>query len=273
MNLPNLLSLLRILLIPLFVLLFYLPMQWTNFLCAAVFGLAGVTDWLDGYLARKWNQATPFGAFIDPVADKLMVVVALVLLVNRYPHVWFVLPTILIICREIVVSALREWMAELGNYIQLDAGGPNALDFHIAYYLGRLLEAKAADSYHIISKDKGFDALVAHVSKSGVACERVDSIEAMSCLPKQAVAKVAASAKVAAKPSTKKKADELVALVVANFTKRVTGRPRTEKTLRSTVKTLCGGQYSDKELDAVMARLLKKTYVVVTDGKVTYQLP
>jgi CDP-diacylglycerol--glycerol-3-phosphate 3-phosphatidyltransferase len=115
MNLPNLLSLLRILLIPLFVLLFYMPMQWTNWLCAAVFGLAGVTDWLDGYLARKWNQATPFGAFIDPVADKLMVVVALVLLVNRYPHVWFVLPTIVIICREIVVSALREWMAELGK--------------------------------------------------------------------------------------------------------------------------------------------------------------
>jgi CDP-diacylglycerol--glycerol-3-phosphate 3-phosphatidyltransferase len=115
MNLPNLLSLLRILLIPLFVLLFYLPMHWTNLLCAAVFGLAGVTDWLDGYLARKWNQTTPFGAFIDPVADKLMVVVALVLLVNRYPHVWFVLPTIVIICREIVVSALREWMAELGK--------------------------------------------------------------------------------------------------------------------------------------------------------------
>ncbi|MEZ5540116.1 MAG: CDP-diacylglycerol--glycerol-3-phosphate 3-phosphatidyltransferase [Pseudomonadales bacterium] len=115
MNLPNLLSLLRILLIPLFVLLFYMPMQWTNLLCAFVFGLACATDWLDGYLARKWNQTTPFGAFIDPVADKLMVVVALVLLVNRYPHIWFVLPTIVIICREIVVSALREWMAELGK--------------------------------------------------------------------------------------------------------------------------------------------------------------
>jgi CDP-diacylglycerol--glycerol-3-phosphate 3-phosphatidyltransferase len=102
-------------LIPLFVLLFYLPLPWTNLLCAVVFGLAGVTDWLDGYLARKWNQTTPFGAFIDPVADKLMVVVALVLLVNRYPHIWFVLPTVVIISREIVVSALREWMAELGK--------------------------------------------------------------------------------------------------------------------------------------------------------------
>ena len=175
------------------------------------------------------------------------------------------------------VLTMRE-LGEQGNYILLDAGGPNALDFHIAYYLGRLLEAKAADSYHIISKDKGFDALVAHVCKSGIACERVDSIEAMSCLPKSAVVKAAAAktaepAKATAKPSTKKKADELVALVVANFKKRATGRPRTEKTLRSTAKTLCGAQYSDKELDAVMARLLKKGYVTVTDGKVAYQLP
>ena len=175
------------------------------------------------------------------------------------------------------VLAMRE-LGEQGNYILLDAGGPNALDFHIAYYLGRLLEAKAADSYHIISKDKGFDALVAHVCKSGGACERVDSIEAMSCWPKSAVVtaaatKVAAPAKVAAKPSTKKKADELVALVVANFAKRLTGRPRTEKTLRSTVKTLCGAQYSDKELDAVMARLLKNGYVAVANGKITYHLP
>ena len=170
------------------------------------------------------------------------------------------------------VLAMRE-LGEQGNYILLEAGGPNALDFHIAYYLGRLLEAKAAESYHIIAKDKGFDALVAHVCKSGGACERVDSIEAMSCWPKQASAKSVTSAKVTAKSSTKKKADELVALVVANFKKRATGRPRTEKTLRSTVKTLCGAQYSDKELDAVIARFLKKGYVIVTDGKVTYLLP
>ena len=76
MNWPNLLSLLRILLIPLFVLVFYLPGAGMDVACAIIFGLAGVTDWLDGYLARKLNQTTPFGAFIDPVADKLMVVVA-----------------------------------------------------------------------------------------------------------------------------------------------------------------------------------------------------
>jgi hypothetical protein len=141
-----------------------------------------------------------------------------------------------------------------------------------------LLEAKTADSYHIISKDKGFDALVAHVCKSGVACERADSIEAMSCWRKSAVvkaatAKTAEPAKATSKPSTKKKADDLLALVVANLQKRATSRPRTEKTLRSTVKTLCGVQYSDKELDAVMARLLKKGFVIISDGKVTYELP
>ncbi len=115
MTLPNLLSLLRIVLIPLFVLIFYLPFPWMSLLCAAVFGLAGLTDLLDGYLARKWNQTTAFGAFIDPVADKLMVVVALVLLVERYDSPWFTLPAAVIIGREIVVSALREWMAELGK--------------------------------------------------------------------------------------------------------------------------------------------------------------
>ena len=115
MTLPNLLSLLRILLIPLFVMFFYLPFPWMHLVCAAIFGLAGLTDWLDGYLARKLNQTTPFGAFIDPVADKLMVVVALVLLVERYDSAWFTLPAAVIVGREIVVSALREWMAELGK--------------------------------------------------------------------------------------------------------------------------------------------------------------
>ena len=115
MNWPTLLSLLRILLIPLFVLAFYIPLPGMNFVCAFIFGTAGVTDWLDGYLARKLDQTTAFGAFIDPVADKLIVVVALVLLVERYDSVWFTLPAAVIICREIVVSALREWMAELGK--------------------------------------------------------------------------------------------------------------------------------------------------------------
>ena len=115
MNIPNYLTLLRILLLPVLVVLFYLPNSWSDMACAIVFALAAFTDWLDGYLARKWNQSTPFGAFLDPVADKLMVAIALVLLAERYGAWWFTLPAVVIICREIVISALREWMAETGQ--------------------------------------------------------------------------------------------------------------------------------------------------------------
>lgn len=115
MNIPNLLTLLRVLLIPIFILLFYLPTSWSYLTASAVFALAAATDWLDGYLARRLGQSTPFGAFLDPVADKLMVAVALVLLVEEHANLWLTLPAVIIIGREIVVSALREWMAELGE--------------------------------------------------------------------------------------------------------------------------------------------------------------
>ncbi|APE29565.1 CDP-diacylglycerol--glycerol-3-phosphate 3-phosphatidyltransferase [Halomonas aestuarii] len=115
MNIPNLLTLARILFIPMLVVLFYLPFSWSMPLAAGMFGLAAVTDWLDGYLARRWDQSTPFGAFLDPVADKLMVAVALALLIERYDAVWLTLPALVIIGREIVISALREWMAEMGK--------------------------------------------------------------------------------------------------------------------------------------------------------------
>lgn len=114
-NLANQLTLCRILLIPLLVVVFYLPYWWRFPLAAAVFGLAGITDWLDGYIARKYGMTTPFGAFLDPVADKLMVAVALALLIELHSSIWFTLPAAVIICREIVISALREWMAELGS--------------------------------------------------------------------------------------------------------------------------------------------------------------
>ena len=81
-NLPNILTLLRIALIPVFIVVYYLPWEWHHFASAAIFGLAALTDWVDGYLARKFNQVTPFGAFLDPVADKLIVVAALVLLLE-----------------------------------------------------------------------------------------------------------------------------------------------------------------------------------------------
>lgn len=118
-NIPNLLTLLRILLIPVFVVLFYLPVPWARLACALVFGAAALTDWLDGWLARRWGQTSPLGSFLDPVADKLMVAVALVLLVQADPRVLLALPAAVIIGREITVSALREWMAELGARAQV----------------------------------------------------------------------------------------------------------------------------------------------------------
>lgn len=115
MNLANQLTICRIVLIPLLVVVFYLPFWWRFPLSAVIFTLAGITDALDGYIARKYQQTTPFGAFLDPVADKLIVAVALALLIELHASVWFTLPAAVIIGREIVVSALREWMAELGK--------------------------------------------------------------------------------------------------------------------------------------------------------------
>lgn len=114
MTLANQLTLLRVALIPVFVLVFYLPYQWSYFASAIIFSTAAATDWLDGHLARRMNQSTAFGAFLDPVADKLMVAVALVLLVGLHKNAWFTIAAAIIIGREIAVSALREWMAGLG---------------------------------------------------------------------------------------------------------------------------------------------------------------
>ena len=117
-NLPNTLTWLRIVLIPLVVAVFYLPDGWlndhaVNLTATAIFALASITDWLDGWLARRLNQTSAFGAFLDPVADKLMVVAALVVLVELDRA--GIVPALIIIGREIAISALREWMAQAGK--------------------------------------------------------------------------------------------------------------------------------------------------------------
>ncbi|KHN52708.1 CDP-diacylglycerol--glycerol-3-phosphate 3-phosphatidyltransferase [Pectobacterium fontis] len=114
-NIPTLLTLFRVALIPFFVLAFYLPFAWAPLLCALIFVFAAVTDWFDGFLARRWKQTTRFGAFLDPVADKVMVAVALVLVAEYYHSWWITLPAATMIAREIIISALREWMAEIGK--------------------------------------------------------------------------------------------------------------------------------------------------------------
>ena len=125
LNLPNILTLIRLGLIPVFVVLFYWPTDMSNFYAAIVFVIAALTDLLDGYLARKLKKTTKFGAFLDPVADKIIVCTALVLIVEHYslyrdvlyPHLgkFITIPAMIIVSREIIVSALREWMAELGK--------------------------------------------------------------------------------------------------------------------------------------------------------------
>jgi len=117
LTLPTWLTLLRIALIPVLVLVFYLPFSWTHLAAAAIFGLASVTDWLDGWIARRFRMSSAFGAFLDPVADKLMVAVALFLIVQRHPTPWMAIWAAVIVGREISVSALREWMAGAGQSV------------------------------------------------------------------------------------------------------------------------------------------------------------
>ena len=117
-NLPNLVTWLRILMIPMLVAVYYLPHDWIadhnkNLAATAIFSFAAITDWLDGYLARTLNQMSPFGAFLDPVADKLMVATALIMLVWIGRLEGFI--AVIIIGREIAISALREWMARIGK--------------------------------------------------------------------------------------------------------------------------------------------------------------
>ncbi|MDD5412192.1 MAG: CDP-diacylglycerol--glycerol-3-phosphate 3-phosphatidyltransferase [Methylobacter sp.] len=114
-NLPTNLTLLRIALIPLLTVIFYVPWEYSNLACTLIFIFAGLTDWLDGYLARRMQQETPFGAFLDPVADKLMVAIVLVLIVQQQPNPYLAIPAAIIIGREITIASLREWMAEIGK--------------------------------------------------------------------------------------------------------------------------------------------------------------
>ena len=116
-TIPTMLTLLRIALVPVLVVLFYIPYAWSNLACVVVFVLAAVTDIADGVIARRTGQTSRFGAFLDPVADKIMVSTALVLLVQRQEtyQVVFAIAAAIIIGREIAISALREWMSELGE--------------------------------------------------------------------------------------------------------------------------------------------------------------
>ncbi len=114
-TIPNIITLIRVLIIPVFVVVYFLDWKWAHQAAAFIFWAAAITDWFDGYLARKLQQSTPFGAFLDPVADKLIVAVALLMITHTYQSAWITIPAILLLAREIYVSALREWMASNGK--------------------------------------------------------------------------------------------------------------------------------------------------------------
>ncbi|MCK5727344.1 MAG: CDP-diacylglycerol--glycerol-3-phosphate 3-phosphatidyltransferase [Thiotrichaceae bacterium] len=112
MNIPMGLTLLRIFMIPIMLIVHYYDYPLAT---SVIFGIAGLTDWADGYMARRLNQESRLGAFLDPVADKLIVIVALLLIVEREGSLWITLAAVAIIGREVIISALREWMAETGQ--------------------------------------------------------------------------------------------------------------------------------------------------------------
>lgn len=115
LTLPLLLTLARVAAIPVVLVLFYWPVPYARQIATVIYAAAAITDWFDGWLARRWGQTSKFGAFLDPVADKLLVAVCLVMLLRAEPSGLLALLVAIIIGREITISALREWMAELGQ--------------------------------------------------------------------------------------------------------------------------------------------------------------
>ncbi len=113
-TIPNIVTMFRVILIPVFVIVYFLDWEYAKYTGAFIFWLAAITDWFDGYLARKLEQSTPFGAFLDPVADKLIVAAALLMITHTYNSVYITIPAIVLMMREIYVSALREWMGQNG---------------------------------------------------------------------------------------------------------------------------------------------------------------
>jgi hypothetical protein len=173
------------------------------------------------------------------------------------------------------LAIAMQGMGNLAEYIKLDASGHNALDFHITYYLGKLAAADPDGVFYIISKDTGFNSLIAHLKKSHVDCARADSIDAIPCFANVSNAVSNKSKSKASETATadKQNTSQLVERVVTNLIKRKSATPRTVKTLRSTIQTLSGKQYSEKEIEAVFNRLVKKGVVTVEGMKVKYNLP
>jgi len=155
-----------------------------------------------------------------------------------------------------MARALQTWGPD-AEYIQIEGSGKNALDFHIAYYIGRLA-AETPDAYfHVISKDTGFDPLIKHLKAQKISCQRSKSIAdiPLTKIPKS--------------DSISEKVDA----VIDNLAKRKTAKPRTLKTLRSTITALFANQLADEEIDGLIEQLTERRAIRVAEGKVHYELP
>ncbi len=168
-----------------------------------------------------------------------------------------------------LVFAMQEF-GDRGQYIVLEAHGKDALDFHIAYYLGSLAAADPTGFFHIISKDTGFDPLLQHLKARGVSAARSVSIEAMPCFSQVAAGTMDSSGE---SPAGRVSVDDMIKIAVDDLIKRKTARPRTPKTLRSTIHARCGKETPDADIDAVYEALVKRGYVKVDGAKVAYALP
>lgn len=123
LTVPNMLTLLRIFMVPIMVIAFYIPSRTSNLIAAILFTIGALTDWLDGFIARRWQQYSAFGAFLDPVADKITVCFALFLIVQADHSPLMAITAAVIVGREITISALREWMAEIGQRARVSVAG------------------------------------------------------------------------------------------------------------------------------------------------------
>lgn len=155
-----------------------------------------------------------------------------------------------------MVRALQAFGPD-AEYVQIDGNGSNALDFHIAYYIGRLAAETPDAHFHVISKDRGFDPLIKHLKLQGIFCQRSTSIADIPLV----------------KISNSKSVPEMVDAVIDNLVKRKASKPRTLKTLRTTIKALFVNQVADEELDALIEQLTKRGALKIADGKVHYELP
>lgn len=143
------------------------------------------------------------------------------------------------------------------EYIQINGNGKNAVDFHIAYYIGRLAATAPDAHFHVISKDTGFDPLLKHLKEQGISCVRSTSVAGISL----------------ARTSTSESIADRVNAVIENLAKRKSAKPRTAKALRTTINALFAGKLLDDQLDRLIEQLTRRGVISVVDGKVQYELP